>query len=452
MTCSRHRAMRVVALAVVGAAALSAAEPLSIPTDRFGGRSAVTSTSTGHFAVEKVRGRWWLVTPEGHGMFALGVNHLNEVKNSAEYPHTVLAQRFGTDWPRVFGEIERQCREWGFNCAGFHTPEEMRRTMPYVVNTPFASASFFHDPLTYIDVFAPAFAAAAEAKAKAAAAEMKANPMAIAWTWNDSLSWDLRGTRQSRGTDFVSFMRGLPRGAPGRERYTAFLRTRHDGDVAKLNAAYGTNFSSFESVGGVTLDLERPAVFADDREFLRLIARHYYQTVSAGFRREHPRGLLMGDRFHLRDHPDEVLEEAAKFIDVLGIQPGDHHYPSPIKLTRPDETQFDAAEFDRLHRLTGKPIVIADHQCGFFDAQTPKTGGWHQYPTAEEAADSYDRFLHDACARPYIIGYFRCQYLTTYKDRLKRFKQGLLRPDGTPFEDYVTRLQETNRRIIDASR
>lgn len=68
-------------------------------------------------------------------MFALGVNHLNEVKTSAEYPHPVLAHRFSTDWPRVFGEIERQCREWSFNCAGFHTPEEMRRTMPYVVST-----------------------------------------------------------------------------------------------------------------------------------------------------------------------------------------------------------------------------------------------------------------------------------------------------------------------------
>ena len=339
MTCSRHLAMRVLALAVVSLAALSAVEPQSLPTDRFGGYFAVTTTSTGHFAVEKIRDRWWLVTPEGHGMFALGVNHLNEVKNSAEYPRTVLAQRFGTDWPRVFGEIERQCREWGFNCAGFHTPEEMRRTMPYVINTPFASASFFHDPLTYIDVFATAFADVAEAKAKAAAAEMKANPMAIAWTWNDSLSWDLRGTRQSRGTDFVSFMRGLPRGAPGRERYTAFLRSRHEGNVAKLNRAYGTNYSTFETVGGSTLDLEHPAVFADDRELLRLIARHYYQTVSTVFRREHPRSLLMGDRFHLRDRPDEVLQEAANFIDVFGIQPGDYHFPSLIKLTRPDETR-----------------------------------------------------------------------------------------------------------------
>lgn len=421
---------------------------LPAQTDRFGGLEVVAARATGHFRVEQSRGRWWFITPEGHGMLALGVNHLNEVKNAPEYPHTTLARTHGRDWPRVFAAIEQQCREWGFNSAGFHTPPELRGTMPYVISTVFATASFWHEPLAYVDVFAPAFAADAETKSKAAAAEMKANPMAIAWTWNDSLSWDLVFTRRTRGTDFVSFLRELPAGAPGRERYLAFLRSRHGGELAPLNAAYGTQFASFEEVRTPRLELERAAVFADDREFLRLIARHYYQTISTVFRREHPGGLLMGDRFHLRDHPDEVLEEAARFIDVLGIQPGDHFYPPVTPLTRPDETWFDTAEFDRLHRITGKPIVIADHQCGFFDRQTPKTGGWFQYATAEEAADSYDRFLSDAGARPYIIGYFRCQYLSIYKDQLKRYKQGLLAPDGTPFEPYVNRLARANRELL----
>lgn len=58
MICSRYHAPRLLALAVVGLAALSAIEPQSRPTDRFGGRSAVATTSTGHFAVEKIRERW----------------------------------------------------------------------------------------------------------------------------------------------------------------------------------------------------------------------------------------------------------------------------------------------------------------------------------------------------------------------------------------------------------
>ena len=384
-------------------------------------------------------------------MIALGVNHLSEMKNAAVLAPTVFARRFGRDWSRVFAEVEEQCRGWGFNSAGFQTPVEMRGTMPYVISTSFVSASFWQDPLAYVDVFTAEFAAEAEAKAVAAAAEMKANPMAIAWTWTDSTSWDIQFTRQSRGTDYVSFMRELPADAPGRQRYTAFLRERHGGDLARLNAAYGTAFPSFAAVGGATLDRDREEVFADDREFLRLIARRNHEAIAIPCRREHPDGLLMGDRFHLRDHPDEVLEEAARFIDVLGIQPGDHFYSPLEPLTRPDETWFDASEFDRLHELTGKPIIIADHQCGFFDRQTPKTGGWFQYATAADAAASYDRFLRDAFARPYLIGYFRCQYLTIYKDHIKRHKQGLLRPDGTPFEDYVREIATTNREVLRAA-
>ena len=418
--------------------------------DRFGGSTSLPAPASGYFRAEQIDHRWWLVTPEGHRMFALGINHLSELKNPADYPRTHFASRLGNDWPRVFAEVEQQCRGWGFNCAGFQTPVEMCATMPYVLSTKFADASFWLESLIYVDVFSPEFAAAAETKAKAAAAEMKANPMCIAWTWTDSLCWDLKLTRKSHGTDFVSFMRTLPAGAPGRTRYSAFLRDRHR-DLARFNSAYGTAFASFDEIAGADwskLDRERPAVFADDREFLRLIARHYYETVSTPFRREHPAGILMGDRFHSRDYPDEVLEEAAKFIDVLGIQPGDHYQPAIVPLSRPDETWFDTAEFDRLHRLTGKPIVIADHQCGFFDDQTPKTGGWHQYANAAEAVVSYERFLRDAASRPYVIGYFRCQYLTRYRDHTRRFKQGLLRPDGTPYEEFVTRLDRINRVVM----
>ncbi len=435
---------------ILGAAFPGALSAATLDDDRFGGMTSWSVPATGHYQLTEMHGRWWFVTPGGRGMVALGLNHINELKHPADYSRTQFARRLGTDWVQVFAEVEQQVRRWGFNSAGFLAPPEMRRLMPFVLSTKFIDASFWQEKLTYADVFAPEFAAAAKARAHAAAIEMKSHPLCIAWAWNDSLCWDLALTRKSHGTDFVSFMRGLPKRAPGRIRYQAFLRERY-GRIGSLNTAYGTTFASFQELSNAEwskLDLTRPAIFADDREFLRLIARQYYQTISAPFRQEHPQGLLMGDRFHLRDHPDEVLEEAARFIDLLAIQPGDHYQPSVVPLSRPDETWFDVAAFDRLHRLTAKPIVIADHQTGFFDDQTPKTGGWFQHASVEDAAGSYDRFLRDAFARPYIVGYFRCQYLTRYHAEARRFKQGLLRPDGTPYDVFVVRLQNTHREVM----
>lgn len=114
-----------------------AGNPAAHPVDRSGGGPGLIGQAAGHFRVDKSNGRWWLFTPEGHGMILLGVNHLSEMKNPKVHAPTVLGKRFGSDWTRVFAEVERQCREWGFNSAGFEAPKEMRASMPHIISTPF---------------------------------------------------------------------------------------------------------------------------------------------------------------------------------------------------------------------------------------------------------------------------------------------------------------------------
>lgn len=118
------------------------------PADRFGGNLALVRPPTGYFRAEESGGRWWLLTPEGHGMILLGVNHLSEMKSPVVHARTVFSQRFGPDWPRVFAEVGRQCRAWGFNSTGFEAPKEMRATMPHIISTPFMAASFWQEPTT----------------------------------------------------------------------------------------------------------------------------------------------------------------------------------------------------------------------------------------------------------------------------------------------------------------
>jgi hypothetical protein len=61
-------------------AALRAAVRRALPAastggeDRYGGRLDVRLRATGWFHTQKAGGRWWLVTPDGHGFFSLGVN------------------------------------------------------------------------------------------------------------------------------------------------------------------------------------------------------------------------------------------------------------------------------------------------------------------------------------------------------------------------------------------
>ena len=45
--------------------------------DRFFGTDRIQAESTGYFRVEQVDGRWWFVTPDGHGFLSLGINHID---------------------------------------------------------------------------------------------------------------------------------------------------------------------------------------------------------------------------------------------------------------------------------------------------------------------------------------------------------------------------------------
>lgn len=421
---------------------------------RFG--SLRGADATGAFRVAKSDARWWIINPGGGRFLALGVNHAGLLKQGDrkmfDYEATIFFKRYGRDWAKVYDEISRLYRAWGFNCGGYDAPQELWPHLPFgTITGGLVKAAFYHEQLEYADVFDARFASLADDKARLAAQAVAGQTNHLGYFWTDCTCWDMEQARRSHGSDWVSWMRLQDASSAGKRRYLAFLRERFGGQVEKLNAAYGLGLASLDALASLDfagLDRSRPAVVEDDREFLRLIARAYFRALGEAFRRHAPRGLIFGERFRLRDHPPEVLAEALPYIDVLAIQLGDHHHPSPLDLSRPDETWFDGEAFDRLHAATGKPILLCDHQCGFFDPATPQTGFWYQYPNAAEAASSYDKLLHDAFARPYIVGYFRCQLISAWVERARHYKQGLLRPDGAPFDEYLVRIARTNREIL----
>lgn len=66
--------------------------------DSYGGALAIQGKSIDWFSVQKIRDRWWFVTPEGHGMVSLGIMHIFplEVKYeqfSARLPSTTACRR-----------------------------------------------------------------------------------------------------------------------------------------------------------------------------------------------------------------------------------------------------------------------------------------------------------------------------------------------------------------------
>lgn len=123
--------------------------------DRFGGwADGPQREATGHFRTEKVDGKWWFVTPEGHLFYSLGLNvikidsdapnglshptwYATTAQTAMRFPSWNLAKKFGkSDFTSEYNDfIQRRLDSWGINtlgcwCDGALTRESRR---PYVM-------------------------------------------------------------------------------------------------------------------------------------------------------------------------------------------------------------------------------------------------------------------------------------------------------------------------------
>jgi hypothetical protein len=102
----------------------------------------------------------------------------------------------------------------------------------------------------------------------------------------------------------------------------------------------------------------------------------------------------------------------------------------------PSGTRFPEAEMDLLHAVTGKPVLICDHAISFPTAEHPRTI-FEQMPDEDAAARATADFLQAAFAKPYMLGYLRCQYIDRPANYGRGLRQGILQNDGTPRDALV---------------
>ncbi|RPJ51630.1 MAG: hypothetical protein EHM21_02240 [Chloroflexi bacterium] len=410
------------------------------------------------FHLARYRNRDCLIDPQGRPFFSLGVVHTAAYLE--EQGQEAFLRRYGGDWARLSAKIAADLKGWNFNTAGYHHPPALRDHLPFLVDCYPAEISYWMGQPAYPDVFDPAFEIAVSDLLERTSVPVREHPNLIGYYWTDTPRWDLERARVQRalsdpgrvrarsqvGTDWVSAIRALPATAPGKQRYAEYLlrSIQETGGAAVYlegMQAPGTNAElTLHNLAASTfprLDLAHPLIARNDRGFLRRIARQYYSIVGQAARRADPHHLLFGDRYLTGDHPPEVLEEAAPYIDVISFQP----YGST----------FDRAAFDHIHTLTGKPILICDHAINFPTPQHPRTL-WPQRKDEAEASEAYREYLLTALDCPYIIGYHRCQYIDRALPSGEILKQGLLKEDESPYPLMTARVKEANGKVLEAFR
>jgi len=121
-----------------GLATAVAATPPDPGLDAWGGWRGLTTAATGRFRTERIDGVWWLVTPDGHGFFSVGVDHLRPEGDvspplgTAPYHDNILA-KYGSEaaWATA---TRARLADFGVNTIGaFSEPERFPGTIAYTV-------------------------------------------------------------------------------------------------------------------------------------------------------------------------------------------------------------------------------------------------------------------------------------------------------------------------------
>ncbi|MEM6689176.1 MAG: sulfatase-like hydrolase/transferase [Planctomycetota bacterium] len=312
------------------------------------------ATEQSFIKLSEIDGRVWLLDSSGQPFFAHGVTHVG-------YGHN------GED----VHEIANALKELGFNSYGYGCPTFLQNDMPYVQdNNRIAEiATYRGKGAKFFDIFDPREKTRMEQEIERVCLANRNNPNLIGYYWTDLAAWPLKNQTE---TNWVEFIRGLPKSTPGQEKYQEFLATWNGND-----------------------DSQR------DLGFLRLIAREYFRICGEANRKFDPDHLIFGDRYMFSTLVPEVIQESLPYIDAVAIQP----FFNP---------GFPRKQFDRVHKLTGKPIILCDFNVTFKE-EGKNVFGWKPVENADVAGPMYRDYIKEAFKTPYIIGSFWCNPVTQVK-------------------------------------
>lgn len=371
--------------------------------DQYGGTLAANSTPTGYFRIEKIKGRWWFITPEGNGFLSAGVNHID----------------YREDYSDEFVDFAKEhLRDWGFNTIGWtqeligrdpktaamvHSPgwgppQYARLKMPYMHLIRFTGMEWYVDE-AFPDVFSQQFANKCDRLAREICTKLRDDPYLIGYFYSDTPNWPLWAQR----------------------------------------------------IG---------------KEKLPAVAQQYYQVIHDAIRRYDQNHLLLGDRYKgdrvipidrqkVNGLPDAVLEAMKSTVDVLCVE---YYRPDPRieedldawhALTEKPILMADSAFLaptDALHPNPKGPVYAASQAARGEDYQTharrlytnPLVIGWHWCAFGRSAGRKSG--LLDGKDQPYEACIRRMEEFNRnemYQVAMRRPKQGstVIEPDaigGTP--------------------
>ncbi|TSA54646.1 MAG: beta-agarase [Planctomycetaceae bacterium] len=444
------------------------------PADRnkYGGWTAGPQLkATGFFRVEKYKGKWWLVDPEGrlfwsHGTDCVGSSNATPINDREHYfsnlpedgsefaqfyaggswaPHGYykghsyktydfsranFLRKYGKDWPAAFTEItHRRLKSWGMNTIANWSDRDiylMRKT-PYVCTISYSAKTLEGSEGywgKFFDVFDPSFREALRRRLESEKGRAIGDPWCIGYFVHNELAWG----------DEVSLALATlisPAEQPAKKVFLNDLKAKYK-TIDKLNAVWGTNHSTWDALLQSRQAPDKEKARTDLTAFYTKTAETYFGTIRNELDKFAPGQLYMGCRFAWVN--DLATRAAAKFCDIVGY----------------NRYNYSVAE----HRLPDgidKPIIIGEFHFGALDRGMFHTG-LRKTANQQDRADKYESYVRGALRNPYIVGTHWFQFkdqATTGRGDGENYQIGLIDVCDKPYPEIIRAVREVGYNLYE---
>ena len=445
------------------------AHPAPADRDAYGGWAAGPKLeATGFFRTAKHDGRWWLVDPDGRLFWSQGMDC---VRQGAETPLTDrtnyfeklpprngefrpfygsqghaavgyytnashvanfnftganLLRKYGADWRELdVDRAHRRLASWGYNTVGNWSDVTvlLKHRTPYVCTVSAWSPSIagsqgywgkFPDP------FHPEFA---QALRKALAKDKSAGDKGcLGYFLHNELAWGSE-------TSLAEAALQSPSDQPAKVEFLAVLEKKY-GDIAKLNAAWGSQHASWEALRTAQTAPDAKRAKADLTAFYSRIAERYFEVCRAEVKRVAPHQLYLGCRFAWKN--ELAVRAAAKYCDVVSFNRYDY-----------------SVAHDTLPEGVDLPMIIGEYHFGALDRGLFHTGLKATQDQNDRAA-KYRAYLEGALQNQGIVGAhwfeYRDEPLTGRFDG-ENYQIGFVDVCDNPYPETIAAAREIGAKL-----
>jgi len=429
--------------------------------DEYGGwEASPTLDATGFFRAAKHEGKWWLVDPKGKLFWSHGIDCVNAWDNTpvtdrekwfADYPGSQpefaeflstagrvlhgdyagrqpqcfdfaaanLKRKYGDDWKTAHADLaHRRLRSWGLNTIANWSDASiylMHRT-PYCV-----AIHFGGKPLQgsegywgqFRDVFDPSFEEALRQAMAGQVGKSAGDPWCIGYFVDNELSW---------GSDTSLAIATLvsPPDQIAKQVFVDDLKAKYE-TIDKLNAAWGTQYASWDALLQNRQPPDVAKAGADLRAFYARTAEQYFRICRDSVKAVAPNNLYLGCRLAWTN--DLAAAAAAKYCDVVSYN-----------LYRRDVSDF------RMPGNQDVPLIIGEFHFGALDRGLFHTG---LVPVADQnaRAEAYRSYVRGCLSNPQFVGCgwfkYRDECTTGRPLDAENYQIGFLDICDTPYPETI---------------